>query len=291
MKYKILLTGNNESIIDDFFVQMDEAFEAMTTSPRYEDVVRHATYFMPDVFVYCLNNESRDAIIQMISVKSKLYKINHIPMVIIGTPEDCEEFEAIAVNTADLALHRPVSVNTIQEKIIRLLKECRFQKAVDTQGAQAAERTPAADTNGIGKQTAASTGTSGRRHVLVVDDNALMLKTIKEHLRNDYDVSTAINGKVALKFLMKKKTDLILLDYEMPGENGVAVMEKLRSINGAKDIPIIFITGVTDTNKIKEALVLKPQGYLLKPIERDKLLDKIAEVLDGAEAGESSVQA
>ena len=289
MKYKILLTGNNESIVDDFFVQMDEAFEAMTTSPRYEDVIRHVTYFSPDVFVYCLNNESRDAIIQMVSVKAKLYKINHIPMVIIGMPEDCEEFEAIAVNTADLALHRPISVSTIQEKIIRLLKERRFQEAVDTQSAQAAEET-AAGIKESGKQPVPAAGSSQRRHVLVVDDNAMMLKTIKEHLRKDYDVATAINGKVALKFLMKKKTDLILLDYEMPGENGVAVMEKLRSINGAKDIPVIFITGVTDVDKIKEALVLKPQGYLLKPIDRDKLLDKIAKVLDGSTTGESDVQ-
>lgn len=39
-------------------------------------------------------------------------------------------------------------------------------------------------------------------------------------------------------------------------------------------------------NKIKEALVLKPQGYLLKPIDRDKLLEKIARVLDKTEAGE-----
>ena len=85
MKYKILLTGNNESVIDDFFVQMDEAFEALTTSPRYEDVIRHAVYFAPEVFVYCLSNESRDDIIQMVSVKSKLNRMGQIPMVIIGT--------------------------------------------------------------------------------------------------------------------------------------------------------------------------------------------------------------
>lgn len=286
MKYKILLTGKNESIIDDFFVQMDEAFEAMTTSPRYEDVIRHVTCFAPEVCVYCLSNESRDDIIQMVSVKSKLDRISQVPMVIIGTQEDCEEFEAIAVNTADLALHRPVSVSTIQEKIIRLLKERRFQEAVDVQGTQAAERASVPGIRESGKHPAQAGGSSQRRHVLVVDDNTMMLKTIKDHLQGQYDVATAINGKAALKFLMKKKTDLILLDYEMPGENGVAVMEKLRSINGAKDIPIVFITGVTDMNKIKEALVLKPQGYLLKPIDRDKLLEKIARVLDKTEAGE-----
>ena len=287
MKYKILLTGNNESVIDDFFVQMDEAFEALTTSPRYEDVIRHAVYFAPEVFVYCLSNESRDDIIQMVSVKSKLNRMGQIPMVIIGTQEDCEEFEAIAVNTADLALYRPVSVSTIQEKIIRLLKERRFQEAVNVQGAQTAGGTSAPGTRDKVKHPAASSGGNlQRRHVLVVDDNTMMLKTIKDHLQGQYDVATAINGKAALKFLMKKKTDLILLDYEMPGENGVAVMEKLRSINGAKDIPIVFITGVTDADKIKEALVLKPQGYLIKPIDRDKLLDKIARVLDETGAGE-----
>lgn len=115
-----------------------------------------------------------------------------------------------------------------------------------------------------------------KKHVLVVDDNPMMLKLIKEHLHEKYDVATAVSGKVALKFLERRSTDLILLDYLMPEESGTVVLEKLRAKESTKNIPVVFLTGVTESKKIKEALVLKPQGYLLKPVDRDKLLEEIA---------------
>ncbi len=51
MKYKTLLAGNNASIIDSFFTQMGNSFEAMTTSLRSEDIMRHVNYFAPNVFI------------------------------------------------------------------------------------------------------------------------------------------------------------------------------------------------------------------------------------------------
>ena len=107
----------------------------------------------------------------------------------------------------------------------------------------------------------------------------MMLKLLKEHLHDEYDIATAISGKIAMKFLERKRTDLILLDYEMPVENGPAVLEKLRANEATKDLPVIFLTGVSDREKIQEALVLKPQGYLLKPVEREKLLEIIIKTL------------
>ena len=270
MKYKVLLTGKNDSAIDDFFIQMGDNFEVLTTSARFEDIIRHITYFKPDIFVYCLYNESRDDIVQIANLKFRLSKAN-IPLVIIGLKEDCDEFEKIAVNVANLTLYRPIAVGVIQEKLIALLKERRFLEVVDTYSANAAAAQEAAAVEEVRK-----TEPVQRRHVLVVDDNAMMLKVIKEHLHDKYDVATAVSGKIAMKFLERKKTDLILLDYEMPDESGPAILEKLRASDETKDIPVIFLTGVTESKKIKEALALRPQNYLLKPIDREKLLDTIA---------------
>ncbi len=111
-----------------------------------------------------------------------------------------------------------------------------------------------------------------RKHVLVVDDDVRMLRMIKKYLENDYDVATAVNGKVALKFLETKHTDLILLDYEMPVEDGPSVLEKIRKDERLKILPVIFLTGVSSKDKIQEVLQLRPQGYLLKPINRQRLL-------------------
>ena len=304
MKYKVLITGKNESAIDDFFMQMSDYFEVVTTSTRYADLSSHISIFRPDVFVYCLYNETRDDLTQIANLKMRLSSAK-IPLVIFGVKEDCDEYIQIATNAPDLVLHRPISVAAIAEKIIALVKDGHFQKAVDekreerdAEGKIETSRSSSKrrdfvdiDRNSIDQlmeQLASPDGGTGpipkipgaRRHILVVDDNAMMLKMLKEHLHDKYDVATAASGKVALKFLERKTTDLILLDYEMPEESGPDVLEKLRASELTRDIPVIFLTGVTDTKKVKEVLSLKPQSYLLKPVDRDKLLDTIAKVID-----------
>lgn len=111
-----------------------------------------------------------------------------------------------------------------------------------------------------------------RKHILVVDDDVRMLRLIKKYLESDYDVATAVNGRVALKFLETRHTDLILLDYEMPLDDGPSVLGKIRQSSEHKDLPVVFLTGVSSKEKIQEVLQLRPQGYLLKPINRQKLL-------------------
>ena len=117
-----------------------------------------------------------------------------------------------------------------------------------------------------------------RRLILVVDDDPLMLKMLKEQLREEYDVATAVSGKIALKYLERRRPDLILLDYQMPVESGAEILEKIRAKEEIREIPVVFLTGVSEREKIQEALALKPQGYLLKPVERSKLLKIIKKV-------------
>ena len=264
MKYRLLLMGRNNSIMDDFFKKMLDSFEVMSTSARYEDIIYHMKYFRPNAFVYCLNKESRDTINSIATVKYK-YKI---PFIVIGAEEECVEFERIAVNVSDLILVKPLTASFIQERITRFMQS---RPAVEL------ERI---DIEGEGsffelKEPEIPT----RKHVLVVDDSVIMLKVIKEHLSNKYDIATATSGRIALRFLDKKTTDLILLDYQMPEEDGVAVLEKLRANEATKEIPVIFLTGITDKEKIQKALAMKPQGYLLKPIDKEKLLEAIKNVI------------
>ncbi|MCI9200131.1 MAG: response regulator [Lachnospiraceae bacterium] len=292
MKYKTLLAGNNASIIDSFFTQMGNCFEAMTTSLRGEDIMRHVNYFAPNVFIYCLHNETRENMSQMGNIKYKLSQEN-IPFVIIGAKENCDEFERVAVNVSDMSLYRPLSAEVIRERITTLLQKKGISPdqpkptAGQTGNVQGQPNIPpSAGLPGaqamppvFGQPLPQNTGTSQRKHILVVDDNSMMLRLVKEHLHEKYDVATALSGKIALKFLRNKKTDLILLDYEMPDENGPAVLEKLRASDATKNIPVVFLTGVTESKKIKEALIMKPQSYLLKPINRERLMDTIEKLI------------
>lgn len=280
MKYKILIAGKATSIIDDFFLKMTESFEIMTTSLRHEDILRHVKYFQPHMFLFCMYNESRDEYNKMISLKYQLDR-SQVLFALIGSQTDCSDFERAAVNVSDLTLVKPITVSTIESRLMNFLTTRRPLLDIPDVSQVVSQSSPAAAPASMSEfnfPTAADVG-SGRKHILVVDDDIRMLKLLKEHLHADYDVATALNGKVAMKFLETKKTDLILLDYEMPEEKGPDVLAKLRANESTKDVPVIFLTGVTERDKIASALVHKPQGYLLKPIDRNKLMDTITNVL------------
>lgn len=271
MKCKVLLTGNNNAAIDDFFIHMNDNFEAMTTSDRYEDIIQHIKYFIPDVFVYCLFDETADDFNKLPRIKHRLHQ-NKIPFILLGPKKECDEFERITFNIPDCILYKPITANLIQEKIIKFLEKWRYGDKEEAAGQP--EEVSLEDKEPI--MIKDTVQPEQRKHILAIDDNSLMLKVIKEHLHDKYDVATAISGKIAFKFLERKQTDLILLDYEMPDENGPAILEKLRSNEATKDIPVIFLTGISERDKLQKVLVMKPQGYLLKPIEPDKLLETIA---------------
>lgn len=113
MRYKVLLTGDNNTVIDDFFVHMDEVFESQSSSSRYEDLLSHAEYFKPDVLVYCMNAENRDTISRMVSVKNEFNR-KDIPLAIIGDDKDCSEFRKITAGIADLEMMKPITSRGIQ---------------------------------------------------------------------------------------------------------------------------------------------------------------------------------
>lgn len=77
----------------------------------------------------------------------------------------------------------------------------------------------------------------------------------------------------AMAALERSVPELILLDYEMPEVNGKETLEVIRTQKNYCDIPVVFLTAVADKQKISEVLALQPQGYLLKPVEQQKLLN------------------
>ncbi len=114
-----------------------------------------------------------------------------------------------------------------------------------------------------------------RKTILIVDDDATYLGLIREWLKLDYKVAMANSGLQAIKWLGKNHADLILLDHEMPVTTGPQVLEMLRSDPETMSIPVIFLTGKSDKGSVMQVVALKPEGYLLKSIERDELLEEL----------------
>ncbi len=261
-KYIVLLTGNNRMAINEFFTYMDLSLECINTSSRYNDIVNHLKYISPDVFIYCLYGESPDDIKRFANVERKITEKN-IPIVIVGNREECEQFTKIAPTIEATFFLRPISAQKLERSIVELLEKKKPRQS-ETVPEKSQVQAPAAP---------------ARKHILIVDDDSSVLKLLKGYLAERYDVATAINGKVAIKFLESKKTDLVLLDYEMPEENGAAVLGRIRENDRTKHLPVVFLTGLTERGKIQELLALKIQGYLIKPIDMEKLSSTIKGVL------------
>lgn len=258
-RYRMIVTGKNKSIIDDIFGQLRDYFDVMSTSPRFDDILRHIDVFKPNVFVICLNGETPSEIHNFADLKRKLAS-SDVSTVIIGKKDECAVFEQIAVQMADEIIANPASVDEIRLGILNLLKGKNDDREVHDSMMILLEE--------LKKR-------QEKKHVLVIDDDPLMHKLIKEYLGDKYSVAAAINGKIAYKFLEAKETNLILLDYEMPDENGVEVLEKIRLNPKHANIPIVFLTGVSDRERLYKVLMMKPQGYLTKPVDREKLIGTI----------------
>lgn len=115
--------------------------------------------------------------------------------------------------------------------------------------------------------------------ILVIDDNPMLLRTVKEMLYGSYNVAIATSGSQAYDQIAIKIPDLILLDYEMPFQNGGELFKKFRSDKALADIPIIFFTGSSDLETVSKLLSLKPDGYMLKPPSKSKLVALIEKTL------------
>lgn len=114
-----------------------------------------------------------------------------------------------------------------------------------------------------------------KKKILVVDDSGIMLRNIKRWLEDKYQVILANSGAMAIKYLATNRPDLVLLDYEMPVIDGSQVLEMIRTETEFCDIPVIFLTGKNDKESIMKVLELKPEGYLLKSMEPQKIIDEI----------------
>ena len=124
------------------------------------------------------------------------------------------------------------------------------------------------------------TAGASQKTLLLVDDDAVMIRTLREGLSTSYKVLPANSGANALKILARAKPDLILLDYEMPEMNGPQVLEALRADPATASIPVMFLTAKTDAGSLEKIDALKPQGHMLKTLPLAEIKEIIQKFFD-----------
>ena len=179
-----------------------------------------------------------------------------IPVITIGTKEESSKFFKYYEGAQFENLIRPVENTVIMEAVCRRLK--LNEKYVKRE---------------TGKED------SGKKRILVVDDNGTALRTMKAMLQDVYEVDLAISGVQSMTSIGKNRPDLILLDYEMPICDGKMTLEMILADEDMKDIPVIFLTAINDRANIEAVLKLKPAGYFLKPPVKDRLVSEINKIL------------
>lgn len=127
--------------------------------------------------------------------------------------------------------------------------------------------------------------------VLVVDDAADSLSLITDLLEHKgVNTLVALGGQQALSIARNIRPDLILLDAIMPNMDGFETCSKLKELPGLAAVPVMFMTGLTDTENIVKGLGVGGVDYLTKPVNADELIARMKTHLNNAATTENAYQ-
>ncbi len=112
--------------------------------------------------------------------------------------------------------------------------------------------------------------------ILIVDDLARNQYTLSLILKKaGYEIQTAANGLEALESVQTALPDLILLDIMMPNMNGYQVCEYLKADKQTRDVPIIFISALNETEDKVKAFSIGGVDYITKPFQPEEVLARV----------------
>ena len=115
----------------------------------------------------------------------------------------------------------------------------------------------------------------GKKIVLAIDDNVQQLREFDVILVPKYDLRVVKSAADALSFLNKHKSDIILLDIEMPNISGFEFLEDIRKIPSYMKVPVIIVSGNTGTEFFQQAKNSSAADVLSKPVRPEVLVATI----------------
>jgi PAS domain S-box-containing protein len=119
-----------------------------------------------------------------------------------------------------------------------------------------------------------------RGRILLIDDEELVRSVVAEMLRErGHVVQTAAGGEEALEALERSRFDVVMVDLEMPGFNGVQLLERLQGVSVAQRPLLFIVTAKAIADDLASQVALGVVDMLLKPFTRDELLGRIARLL------------
>jgi signal transduction histidine kinase len=113
-------------------------------------------------------------------------------------------------------------------------------------------------------------------NILIVDDTPLNLGVLVDYLESyGFGIRIARSGETALKRVRYDPPDIILLDILMPGMDGFETCRRLKALKAAKDIPVIFMTSLTNVEDIVKGFSVGAVDYVTKPLNQEEVLARV----------------
>ena len=265
MLLKALVTGKNRKVAIDIceHLENDRGYMTVKCAPSKTALFDIVISELPRIVIICLGDETKETV-QAYNVLKNVSGSGGFTTIVIANDDDEKFFIKYTELKRILFLSRPVSLFALYEKLAQIEEDLKNNME---SGLSAFREYVNEDTD-------------RRKKILVVDDDTEQLIHIKEQLEEFYNVTPVKSGDAAFKYLLKHKPDLILLDYLMPVQDGPMVLRSLREVEEYSDIPVVFLTGMTEKNTVIKTLTqLKPQGYIVKPAKKSEIVAKIIDVL------------
>ncbi len=126
--------------------------------------------------------------------------------------------------------------------------------------------------------------------ILIVDDSLPMRSVIKKTVKASGfrvgELVDASNGKEALDIVKRERFDLVLTGYNMPGMNGLELIDEMKNDDMLKDIPVVMITAEGSQQRVAEFMEKGAAGYIKKPFTLEEIKSKLDHILGETEDGE-----
>ncbi len=129
-------------------------------------------------------------------------------------------------------------------------------------------------------ETSPGTDRPGARTVLVIDDDPYIGDLLRKMLGEQYDVRVARSTGEGLNIVRKSEIDLILLDWMLPGADGLSLLVSLKSDDATREIPVVFVTGKAEAEVVEQGIQAGASGFITKPFERKRLLESVEAALN-----------
>ena len=118
-----------------------------------------------------------------------------------------------------------------------------------------------------------------RQVLLIVDDDPLLRQVLRILLNDQYETMSAKDGLEAIAIVRSRAVDLVLMDVNLPGTDGIKTLEMIKQIDNG--IGVIMISASDDAEKAAASVKKGADGYITKPFDNDDLISTIKRYMDG----------